>query len=237
MYIDIEDLEPIAKKWSRYYLKKDYSDTSLGVGIGIVIFSIIIMILFSLGENYSMAHLGVPAFLLLVGIVFIIRGYLNSRKLNMAKRELDDVEPDKVALIEETISYILALEPEKNDNALDFIEGKEHLKRYEKPIFWQGEFRDNRAIVAREDPKMIYFLTRNDLLIEAKESPLKEAEEGDLLKLSSHVSKRIKMRMDNISARFKDLPARFLMMDREFQGYISPESYLKYQKWQNGEFS
>ena len=238
MEITVGELQQMSGFWNEFIMQKRISDSSMGVGLGIVLFAMTVIGLFCMGTETSLFHTFVPSLFVFYGGFRIFMGAAAAKKSKSAMEKVRIFGEDKEEIMLKTLEEMVKFSGEDEDSfflneTLGKTRGNQTILR------WKGKFNGDMVTLMKEPKDEIYFLLIDELNIEVgkqiiidggyKRVKRKLAEQG----LGEGYGT---IRECKIDTSQNDHYATVRFGDREIKCEISVESIRKYEKWKKGEY-
>lgn len=232
MDITIGELQQMSGFWNESIMQKRKSDSSMGIGLGIIVFSLVIIGLFSMGSETSLFHTFVPTLFVCYGAFRIFIGVSANKKSKASLKKIEIFGGDKEEILEKTLEEMVRFSGEDEDSFI-FYEVMGRSRGNQTIIRWKGKFNGDMVTLMKEPRDEIYFLLIEELNIETgkkvmlNDGYMRERGRGD----NDGYMKDVKL--DTLK---NDIHAKVRFADREITCEITVESIGKYEKWKKGEY-
>lgn len=242
MDITVGELQQMAGFWNESIVQKRKSESSMGMGIGIILFSLTIIGLFSMGTHASLFHTFVPSLFVFFGAFKVFTGAAADKKSKAALNKIKIFGEDKEEILEKILEEMSKFSGEY-ENSFFFMEPVGRTHNNQTILRWKGIFNGDMVTLIKEPKDEIYFLLIDELNIEIGK---KVAHRARYMQLDKRLGREAALRgegegfgtirsIEQDTSNY-DHYAKVFFADREVKCEISVSSIAKYEKWKKGGY-
>ncbi len=238
MEIAVGELQQMSGFWNESIIQKRKSDSSMGIGLGIVVFAMTVIGLFCMGTKTSLFHTLVPSLFVCYGGFRIFTGAAAAKKSKAALEKIRIFGEDKEEIMLKTLEEMTKFSGEDEDSFL-FFETLGKSRGNQTILRWKGKFNSDMVTLMKEPKDEIYFLLIDEMNIDVGKQIIFD---GGYRRVGKRLAEKGygegigTIRECKMDTSKNDHYATVRFADREIICEISVESIRKYEKWKKGEY-